>query len=64
MECQAIKAHAALNGVSVSEFVRRAAIERIEDEYDLKIYQEALAEHNANPVTVSLSEMKSELGLE
>jgi uncharacterized protein (DUF1778 family) len=63
-ECQTIKAHASLHGLSVSEFIRRAAIERIEDEYDLKIYEEALKEYKENPVTYSLSEAKRELGIQ
>ena len=31
-----IKAYAELNGITVSEFLRRSALERIEDEFDLK----------------------------
>ena len=64
IEGQTIKAHAALNGISMSEFIRRAAIERIEDEYDLKIYEEALEEYKKNSVTYSLEEVKRELDVE
>ena len=31
-----IKSYAELNGITVSEFLRRSALERIEDEFDLK----------------------------
>ena len=59
-----IKAYAALNGISVSELVRRSVFERIEDEYDLKIYNEALADYKKNPKTYSLEDIESELGLD
>lgn len=35
--------------------------ERIEDEYDLKAYEEAMAEFKKNPVTYSHEEVWSEL---
>ena len=62
-DTQLIKSYAALNGISVSEAVRRAVIERIEDEFDLKAYNEALAEYKNNPVTYSLDEIERELEL-
>lgn len=57
------KKHAELNGISVSELVRQSVLERIEDEYDLKAYEKAIAEYRANPVTYSLDEVEKELGL-
>ena len=62
-DTQLIKSYAALNGISVSEAVRRAIIERIEDEFDLKSYNEALEEYKKNPVTYSLDEIERELEL-
>jgi RHH-type rel operon transcriptional repressor/antitoxin RelB len=38
-------------GMSVSEFVRRSALERIEDELDLRAWDEAKSEFDADPVT-------------
>ncbi len=58
-----IKSYAALQNVSVSELIRRIVLERIEDEYDLKEYEKALAEYKANPVTYSLDDVEKELGL-
>lgn len=55
--------YAELNGITLSELVRRSVIERIEDEYDLIAYEGALAEFKANPVTYSLDEVEKELGL-
>ena len=57
------KKYAELNGITVSELVRRSVIERIEDEYDLKAYKEALAQFEADPVVYSLNEVEKELGL-
>ncbi|MCF0152372.1 type II toxin-antitoxin system RelB family antitoxin [Megasphaera sp.] len=57
------KKYAELNGITVSELVRRSVIERIEDEYDLKAYKEALAEFESDPIVYSLNEVEKELGL-
>jgi len=59
-----IKKYAELNRMSVSELIRQSVIERIEDEYDLKAYEKAIAEHKKNPVTFSLDEVERELGLQ
>ena len=57
------KKYAEINGMTVSELVRQSVLERIEDEYDLKAYEAALADFNANPVTFTLDEVEQELGL-
>lgn len=57
------KKYAELNGITVSELVRRSVIECIEDEYDLKAYEEAMAEFKANPATYSLDDVEKALGL-
>ena len=57
------KKYAEMNGITLSELVRRSVIERIEDEYDLKAYEEAMEEFKKNPVTYSLDEVEKELGL-
>ncbi len=44
-------------GMSVSEFVRRSALERIEDELDLRAWDEAKAEFDADPVTFTSEEI-------
>ena len=49
-----LEKYAELNGITVSELVRRSVIERIEDEHDVKAYKEALAEFEADPVVYSL----------
>ncbi|EFU77563.1 type II toxin-antitoxin system RelB family antitoxin [Lachnoanaerobaculum saburreum] len=57
------KKYAELNGITVSELLRQSVIHRIEDEYDLNAYKEAMAEFKKNPVTYSLDEVEKELGL-
>ena len=58
-----IKKYAELNSLSVSELIRQAVIEKIENEYDLEIFDKAMAEYKENPVTYSLDEAEKELGL-
>lgn len=58
-----IQSYAELQGISVSELIRTSVIERIEDEYDLKVYEQAMAEHKKNPVIYSLDDIERELGL-
>lgn len=56
-EKKLISDYAAAFGTSVSEFMRRTALERIEDELDLKAWYEAKAEYDADPVTYTAEEM-------
>ena len=58
-----IKAYAEMNGISVSELLRKSVLERIEDEFDLKAYEKAMEEYRANPVTYSLEDVMKELEL-
>lgn len=57
------KKYAEMNGITISELVRESVVERIEDEYDLKAYEKAMAEYRANPATYSLDEAERALGL-
>lgn len=52
-----ISDYATAFGQSVSEFMRKAALERIEDELDLKVWREAKAEFDADPVTLTAGEI-------
>lgn len=58
------KKYAEMNGISVSELVRQSVLERIEDEYDLKAYEHAIAEYKKNPITYSHEEVARMLNLE
>ena len=63
-ELAAIKDYAAAYGMTVSECIRRAVLEQVETEYDLKVYEEAYAEYKKNPKTYTHEQVKKELGLE
>ena len=55
--------YAEMNGMSMSELVRRAVLERIEDDFDMKCYEKAMKEYRENPETFTLDEVEKELGL-
>ena len=58
-----IKAYAALNNISISDLIRSALMEKIENEYDLKAYEQAIKDYKKNPKTYTLDEVKKELDL-
>ncbi len=51
-----IARYAQSKGRSVSDIVREAILERIEDELDLELYRQAIAEHKKNPKSYSLED--------
>ena len=62
-EKQLADAYAKLNGVSLSEAIKRAYFEKIEDEYDIVLADAALREYEKNPKTYTHDEIKKMLGL-
>lgn len=58
-----IKKYAELNRISVSELIRQSVMERIENEYDLEMFEKAMAEYKNDPATYTLDEVEKELGL-
>ena len=62
-EVELIKRYAELKGLSISDLVRQSILGRIEDEFDLQLYEKALSDFRKNPVTYSLEEIEQELGL-
>lgn len=63
-ESRLIHDYARLHGISVSEFLRRAALEKIEDEMDIHAAEKAYADYLADPETVSHEEIMKEFGLQ
>lgn len=59
-----IKTYANINNISLSDLIRNAVIEKIEDEYDLECYKKAIKEYEKNPKTYTMKEIKKELKLE
>ena len=62
-EKQLADAYAKLNGVSLSEAIKRAYFKKIEEEYDIALADAALREYEKNPKTYTLAELMKELGL-
>lgn len=60
-DSELIKAYAQMHGLTVSELLRKSVLERIEDEYDLKAYEEAMKEYRDNPKTYTFEEVMKEL---
>lgn len=60
-DTELVRRYAELNDVSISELVRKALMEKIEDEIDLKLWEKAMAEYRQNPVTYSHEEAKKML---
>lgn len=63
-EIDLFKRYAEMHGMTVSDLVRQSVLNRIEDEYDLKAYDKAIAEYQANPVTYTHDEVKRMLELD
>ena len=59
-----IKAYAEMNNTTISDLIRNAIIEKIEDEYDLKCYEKAIEEYKKNPVTYTHEQVAQLLELE
>lgn len=56
-----VASYARFHAISVSEAVRRAIFERIEDEYDIAVADEAYKEYLTDPVTLSHDEAWAEI---
>lgn len=56
-DAKLFKSYAALHNISISELVRQSVLEKIEDEYDLIAYENALKEYLENPITYSHEEV-------
>ena len=50
-----------MHGLTLSEFARQAMLEKIEDEYDLQVLRQAMAEDDG--VRISHEELMKEFGL-
>lgn len=62
-EEKVIKEYAKLNNISVSELFRSSVLGKIEEDIDLKLYNQAIAEHRDSPNDISFDEMMKELDL-
>lgn len=63
-DMELIRNYAKMKGTTVSDLMRRATLEKIEDEIDLAAYERAMAEYRADPTTYSQDEVERMLGLQ
>ena len=63
-DMELIKTYAKLNNISLSDLIRSAVMEKIEDEYDLECYNKAIEEYKKNPVTYTHEQVAQLLELE
>ncbi len=61
-ELNAVKSYAKSYDMTVSDLIRKAVLELVEDEYDLECYKQAIAEYETNPKTYSLDEVIESYG--
>ena len=62
-DTELIKTYANMNNISLSDLIRNAVLEKIEDEYDLECYNKAMKVYKENPKTYTMEEVKEGLGL-
>ena len=55
---------AALYGITPEEFIHRAIMECLEDEYDLQCAKQALREYEEDPTTYTMEEVAKHLGIQ
>lgn len=63
-DTELFRKYAELNHMSLSDMIRNAVLEKIENEYDLKCYEEAIMEYKKNPVIYRHEEVAKILELE
>ena len=57
-DTELIKAYAEMNNISLSDLIRNAVLEKIEDEYDLETYKKAMEDYKKNPKIYTLEDVK------
>ena len=63
LEEELFKTYAEFMDETLSTLFKKALLEKIEDEFDLKVGQKALAEYKQDPVNYSVAEMRAKYGL-
>ena len=62
-ERQLADAYAKMKGMSLSEAIKRAYFEKIEDEIDMALADEALRKYEEDGIAYTMDEVKKMLGL-
>ncbi|HHX62799.1 MAG TPA: CopG family transcriptional regulator [Epulopiscium sp.] len=56
-----VRDYAKTNNITISDLVRNSVLEKIEDDIDLKLYNQAIKEHEEDPQDISFDDMMTEL---
>ena len=59
-----VRDYAKANNITISDLIRDSVLEKIEDDIDLKLYDQAMKEHKEDPQDISFDEMMTELGFD
>ncbi len=59
-----VRDYAKANNITISDLIRDSVLEKIEDDIDLKLYNQAIKDHEENPQDISFDEMMTELGFD
>lgn len=62
-EKELAQSYAKLHGMSLSEAIKKVYFDAIEDEFDIVIADNAMEEYKKNKKTISLDEIKKDLGI-
>lgn len=62
-ENRLIRDYAKAKSITISELMRQAVLEKIEDEIDLEIYNKAMIEHKEDPQDISFDQMMKDLDI-
>jgi len=62
-EMKLVKKYAELNGTTISDVMRKAILEKIEDEFDIFLYEQAYKAYEQDSKTYTIEEAKSLLGI-
>ncbi len=63
-DVELLEKYANEKGITVSELVRQTVLDHIENDYDLRLYQEAMAELSCNPRLCSVGDIEREFMLD
>lgn len=59
-----VRDYAKANNITISDLIRDSVLERIEDDIDLKLYNQAMKDHKEDPQDISFDEMMTQLGFD
>lgn len=57
-----VRDYAQAKNITISDLFRESVLEKIEDDIDVKLYNQAMKDHSENPQDISFGEMMTELG--